>query len=216
MGAVFGLNYGWEHPLYFDKDVPDSAGFTRQPWFDSVGREAKMLRQSVGIIDISNFAKYRCKGAGAEDWLNAVFANRTPRDVGRSCLTPLIGVNGGIAGDFTVTRMAKDEFWVVGSGMAERYHQRFWAIVPLPKGTTFESMTDAWCGFNIAGPASCKALQTLINTSLETADFAFMRSKWLDVAGGSVSGVAGVVRGGSGLGNPLQCRRPSHCLQSTS
>jgi dimethylglycine dehydrogenase len=183
MGAVFGLNYGWEHPLYFDADTPESAGFTRQPWFDSVGREAKMLRQSVGIIDISNFAKYRCTGAGAQDWLNAVFANTMPKTVGRSCLTPLIGVNGGIAGDFTVTRMAEDEFWIIGSGMAERYHQRFWKMVPMPDDVTFESMTDAWCGFNIAGPLARKALQTLTNTSLATADFPFMRSKWLEISG---------------------------------
>jgi dimethylglycine dehydrogenase len=183
IGAVFGLNYGWEHPAYFDADTPDSAGFTRQPWFDSVGREAKMLRESTGVIDISNFAKYRVKGSGAAEWLNAVFANNMPKAVGRSCLTPLIGVRGGIAGDFTVTRMGDEEFWVIGSGMAERYHQRFWAMMPLPEGTTFEVMTEAYCGFNIAGPSSRKALQTLTNNSLSTEDMPFMRSAWLDVAG---------------------------------
>ncbi|MGC1487038.1 MAG: FAD-dependent oxidoreductase, partial [Albidovulum sp.] len=134
MGAVFGLNFGWEHPLWF-ADAPgaeDTNGFTRQNWFEPVGRECKMLRDHAGIIDISNFAKYSVKGAGAEDWLNALFANRMPKLVGRSCLTPLIGVRGGIAGDFTVTRLAEDEFLVVGSGMAERYHQRFFKAVPLP------------------------------------------------------------------------------------
>ncbi len=186
MGAVFGLNYGWEHPAYFDADVPDSAGFTRQPWFDSVGRECKMLRQAAGIIDISNFAKYICKGPGAADWLNAVFANNMPKTVGRSCLTPLIGVRGGIAGDFTVTRLAEDEFMVIGSGMAERYHQRFWKEVPLPEGTTFESRTEAICGFNIAGPLSRKLLQKLTNADLGTAVSPFMRSQRIDIAGVSV------------------------------
>jgi dimethylglycine dehydrogenase len=92
-------------------------------------------------------------------------------------------VNGGIAGDFTVTRMAEDEFWIIGSGMAERYHQRFWKMVAMPGDVTFESMTDTWCGFNIAGPLARKALQTLTNTSLATDDFPFMRSKWLEIAG---------------------------------
>jgi len=183
LGAVFGLNYGWEHPAYFDAGTPDSAGFTRQPWFDSVGKEAKMLRDSLGVIDISNFAKYRVTGPGAEAWLNAVFANTMPKSVGRSCLTPLIGVRGGVAGDFTVTRLARDEFWVIGSGMAERYHQRFWSMVPLPEGTTFEALTEAYCGFNIAGPSSRKALQTLTNTSLKTEAMPFMRAAWMDVAG---------------------------------
>ena len=182
-GAVFGLNYGWEHPLYFSHDVPDSAGFTRQPWWDVVGAEARMLRDHAGIIDISNFAKYRCKGPGAEVWLNAVFANRMPKSVGRSCLTPLIGVRGGIAGDFTVTRLAEDEFWIIGSGMAERYHRRFFKAVPLPDGTTFTSETDAMCGFNVAGPKSREMLQRLTNTSLATEDFPFMRSAWLEISG---------------------------------
>ncbi|MDX1331143.1 MAG: FAD-dependent oxidoreductase, partial [Burkholderiaceae bacterium] len=122
MGAVFGLNFGWEHPQWF-ADAPgtkDTNGFTRQNWWAPVGRECRMLREHLGVIDISNYAKYICKGPGAEDYLNAVFANWMPKAVGRSCLTPLIGKRGGIAGDFTVTRTAEDEFWVIGSSIAER------------------------------------------------------------------------------------------------
>ena len=185
MGAVFGLNYGWEHPQWF-ADTPgtqDTNGFTRQNWWGPVGAECRMLRERAGVIDISNFAKYRCKGPGAEDWLNAVFANTMPKSVGRSCLTPLISVRGGIAGDATVTRVAEDEFWVVSSGMAERYHKRFFDMVPLPEGTTFDSMTEAMCGFNVAGPKSREMLQGLTDASLATEDFPFMRSQRIKVAG---------------------------------
>jgi len=185
MGAVFGLNYGWEHPLWF-ADAPgveETAGFTRQNWWAPVGREARMLREAAGIIDISNFAKYRVAGPGAEAWLNAVFANRMPTRTGRSCLTPLISKRGGIAGDFTVTRLGPEEFWVIGSGMAERYHQRYFRAVPLPDGTTFTSLTDAVCGFNVAGPASRELLQPLTNGSLATADFPFMRAQRITLAG---------------------------------
>ncbi|MEP3054068.1 FAD-dependent oxidoreductase [Ascidiaceihabitans sp.] len=185
MGAVMGLNYGWEHPLWY-ADTPgasDTDGFTRQNWWDPVGAECKMLRERAGIIDISNFAKYRCKGPDAETWLNAVFANVMPKAVGRSCLTPLIGVRGGIAGDFTVTRLAEDEFWIIGSGMAERYHARFFNAVPCPEGTVFESLTDSVCGFNVAGPDSRKLLQRLTNASLKTEDFPFMRSQRIELAG---------------------------------
>lgn len=183
LGAVFGLNFGWEHPLYFDADTKETAGFTRQGWWHSVKRECEMLRENAGIIDISNFAKYRVKGPDAENWLNAVFANTMPKTVGRSCLTPLISVRGGIAGDATVTRTAEDEFWVVSSGMAERYHKRFFDMVPVPEGTVFESMTEAMCGFNVAGPKSRELLQRLTNASLATADFPFMRSQMIELAG---------------------------------
>ncbi|MDW3119398.1 MAG: FAD-dependent oxidoreductase [Roseovarius pacificus] len=185
MGAVFGLNYGWEHPQWF-ADAPgvqDSNGFTRQNWWGPVGEECRMLRARAGIIDISNFAKYRVRGPGAEDWLNAVFANTMPKGVGRSCLTPLISVRGGIAGDATVTRVAGDEFRVISSGMAERYHKRFFDMVPLPEGTSFESMTEAVCGFNVAGPKSREMLQGLTDASLASGDFPFMRSQQIKVAG---------------------------------
>ncbi len=204
MGAVFGLNYGWEHPLYYSKDVPDSAGFTRQPWWDVVGQEARTLREKAGIIDISNFAKYRVKGPGAEDWLNAVFANRMPREVGRSCLTPLIGKRGGIAGDATVTRLAEDEFWIISSGMAERYQKRFYDAVPLPESTTFESLTNNWCGFNVAGPKSREILQSLTNTSLNTENWPFMRSIRIEIAGVEVMALRVSFTGD--LGWELHCR----------
>ncbi|MEP4037123.1 FAD-dependent oxidoreductase [Pseudophaeobacter sp.] len=185
MGAVFGLNAGWEHPLWY-ADTPgttDTNGFTRQNWWGPVGEECKMLRDRAGIIDISNFAKYRCKGPDAADWLNAVFANTMPKTVGRSCLTPLISKRGGIAGDFTVTRVAEDEFWVIGSGLAERYHKRFFKQVPLPEGATWESQTEAMCGFNVAGPKSREMLQRMTNASLATADFPFMRSAMIELGG---------------------------------
>ncbi len=183
MGAKFGLNYGWEHPLFFDENTEDSAGFARQPWWDVVGREARMLRENAGIIDISNFAKYRVAGPGAEDWLNALMANRMPVEIGRSCLTPLIGKRGGVAGDFTVTRLGPEEFWVLGGGAAERFHQRFFRAIPLPDGTTFESLTEAVCGFNVAGPRARDLLGRLTNADLSNAAFPFFRSQRITVAG---------------------------------
>lgn len=186
LGAVFGLNFGWEHPLWFagsPEQAEETAGFTRQNWFEPVGAECRRLRAHAGIIDISNFAKYSVEGPGAEAWLNALFANRMPRLAGRSCLTPLIGKRGGIAGDFTVTRLAEEEFLIIGSGMAERYHQRYFNTVPRPAGTSFRSMTDAICGFNVAGPKSRDLLQRLTDADLSTPAFPFMRSQRIELAG---------------------------------
>ncbi|TPL51821.1 FAD-dependent oxidoreductase [Mesorhizobium sp. B2-4-6] len=207
MGAVFGLNFGWEHPLWFAAEGEpreETIGFTRQNWWGPVGREARMLREHAGIIDISNFAKYEVKGPDAEAWLNAVFANRMPTTVGNSCLTPLIGKRGGIAGDFTVTRLADDAFMVIGSGMAERFHQRFFKSVPLPAGTTFRSRTEELGGFNVAGPKSRELLQRLTNDDLSNEAFPFMRSRQITVAGVDV--VALRVSFTGDLGWELHCQ----------
>ena len=205
LGAVFGLNYGWEHAQWFaDKPgVKDTIGYTRQNWFEPVGQECIMLRENAGIIDISNFAKYSVKGNAAASWLNSIFANNMPKIVGKSCLTPLIGVRGGIAGDFTVTLLSENEFMIIGSGMAERYHQRFWNMVPMPHGVTFESLTEAMCGFNVAGPKSRELLERLTNESFSTKEFPFMRSKRIELAG--VACVALRVSFTGDLGWELHC-----------
>lgn len=185
MGGVFGLNCGWEHPLWFadEKGVEETVGFTRQNWWEPVGREAMMLRETVGVIDISNFANYVIKGPHAHAWLDKLVANKVPTVIDRSCLTPLISVRGGVAGDFTITKTGEDAYMMIGSGMAERYHQRFFNMVDLPENTTFEVATDRIAGFNIAGPKSRKALKRLTNTDLSNETFRFTRSRTIDVAG---------------------------------
>ncbi|MEM8650370.1 MAG: FAD-dependent oxidoreductase [Pseudomonadota bacterium] len=185
MGCVFGLNCGWEHPVWFaDKPgVEDTNGFTRQNWWEPVGQETRMLRESVGIIDISNFANYVIKGPGAWEWLDKLMANKVPTEIGRSCLSPMISVRGGVAGDFTITKSGEDEYTMIGSGMAEHYHRRFFDMVPLPEGTTFDNQTDRIAGFNVAGPKSREMLQRLTNEDLSNEDFRFMRSRKINVAG---------------------------------
>ena len=185
MGAVFGLNAGWEHPLWF-ADAPgteDTNGFARQNWFEPVGREAAMLRDAVGVIDISNFGKYEVTGPGAGDWLDALVANHVPREIGKSCLTPLIGMRGGVAGDFTITMTGDESYMMIGSGMAERYHRRFFDMVPLPDGTVFEVATPRITGFNVAGPRSREMLAALTDADLSNEGWRFMRSRRIAVGG---------------------------------
>ena len=186
LGAVFGLSYGYEHPLWFageGVEAKEDYGFERQNWFEPVAAECKALRSAVGVIDVSNFAKYSISGAGSADWLDRVVANHVPTDTGRSCLTPMLGVRGGIAGDFTITKLAENDFLMIGSGIAERYHQRYFNSVTRPKTVIFESLTEAWGGFNVAGPNSRQLLQSLTDTDLSDQAFKFMRNQAIRIAG---------------------------------
>ncbi len=185
-GAMHGLNYGWEHPLWYAAEgveKVDEYGYERQNWFEPVGDECRALRKDVGVIDVSNFGKYEITGPGCREWLDKIVANKVPTIDGRSCLTPLLGVRGGIAGDFTITKLADDHYWMVGSGMAERYHVRFWESVPKPEGVELVSRTAEWCGFNVAGPKSRELLQRMTNADLGNDTFKFMRSKKITIAG---------------------------------
>jgi dimethylglycine dehydrogenase len=186
MGAVFGLSYGYEHPLWYapeDPAVKETYGFERQGWFEPVAAECRALRESVGIIDISNFAKYRIRGAGAHDYLERLVTNHVPTRTGRSCLTPMLGLRGGIAGDFTITRLDDEDYLMIGSGLAERYHRRYFDMVERAGSVAFESLTEAWAGFNIAGPRARALLAGLTDTDLSSDNFGFMHSRRIRVAG---------------------------------
>ena len=186
MGAVFGLNASWEHPLWYAADgqeAKETYGYERQQWWDGVRAECINLRENVGLIDVSNFAKYEIKGKGAKKWLNSILANKVQFKIGRSCLSPLLGKRGGIAGDFTVTMIGEDHYYMFGSAAAERYHSRFFLDDNKPDSVEFISRTKDWCGFNVAGPKSRDLLSGLTDTDLSTEAFAFMRSKQITIAG---------------------------------
>ena len=192
MGAVHGLNFGWEHPLWYageGVEGKESYGFTRQNWFESVGRECRNLRKNVGVVDVSNFGKYEIKGAGAADWIDRVIANYVPKEIGRSCLTQILGLRGGIAGDFTVTKLGEDHFFMIGTGIGERYHQRYFQLVDLPEETTFETVTDDYCGVNVAGPRSRELLARLTQEDLSNENWRFMRSRKFTIAGVEAIGI---------------------------
>ena len=185
LGAVFGFSYGWEHPMFYAAGgcpQRDHFSFERAHWFETMGEEARTLREGVGVIDISNFAKYRIRGPGAAAWLDYLLANRLPA-VGRVTLSPMIGVRGGVAGDFTLSRLDDDDFFMIGSGIAERYHARF--INPLlpAAGVEFESLSESHAGFNIAGPRARDLLARLTNADVGNEAFRFLRARRLVVAG---------------------------------
>ena len=103
-----------------------------------------------------------------------------------------------------MTKLDDEEFLIIGSGMAERYHLRFFNVVARPETVSFESMTEAMCGFNVAGPDSRALLERLTNASLSTQDFPFMRSQRITLAG--VDLVALRVSFTGDLGWELHCK----------
>lgn len=186
LGAVFGLSYGWEHPHWYATDnviQEDEFSFERPRWFDIMGQEVQALRDSVGVIDTSNFAKYRITGKGAIDWLDKIIANHVPKENGRICLTPLLSLRGGLAGDFTVARLSDEALFMIGSGIAEDYHLRIFEQFLPAQGVHFECVTDAMTGFNIAGPDARKLVEEVTGRDFSNDSLRFMRNKVIGIDG---------------------------------
>ena len=181
-GAVHGASYGWEVPLFFAPGGGEVVhSFRRASWFEQVREECLALRAGVGLLDTSHFAKYRVSGPGAEAWLNHVMCNRMPQVDGKTVLTPMANEAGRVIGDFTVTRAGPEEYYLFGSGVAERYHWRWFEPLLPESGVKFESLTAAWAGFNLAGPRSREMLAELVAADTSNEAFPFLTTQWHDM-----------------------------------
>nr|MDJ0827833.1 FAD-dependent oxidoreductase [Rhodobacter sp.] len=175
LGAQFGAAHGLEVPLWFAPEgMTDRFSWRRSTDFDTVGEEVKAVRDSVGIIEISGFAKYSVTGPGAEAWLDRVLACRIPAE-GRMVLAPMLKDDGRLIGDFTLARLGPEEFFLAGSGIAEDYHMR-WFDQHLPDdgGVRIEAHGPGLTGLSVAGPNARAVLETLADTDVSAEAFRFM------------------------------------------
>ncbi|WP_282608783.1 FAD-dependent oxidoreductase [Pelagibius sp. Alg239-R121] len=181
--AVFGAAAGLEHALWFapeGKEAVEEVTFKRSNAHEAVAEECAAVRNGVGLLETSSFAKYEITGPDAEAWLSRLLANKMPRN-GRITLTPMLNPAGKLIGDFTVARIGDERFYIFGSGVAEDYHMR-WFESHLPEsGVRIQALGLNMTGLSIAGPKSRELLQKLTYHDVSGDAFRFMAIRELDL-----------------------------------
>ena len=182
-GAQFGASYGLETALWFAPDgVTDQFSWRRSTDFDHVGDEAKAVRQSVGLSEISNFAKYLVSGDDALSYLDRVLSCEIPPR-GRMTLAPMLKHDGRVIGDFSLAHLEDGSFLIVGSGIAEDYHMRWFEDqIDASEDVLVESLGLSLTGLTIAGPKSREVLAKVTDEDVSHEAFKFMAVKEIDLA----------------------------------
>jgi dimethylglycine dehydrogenase len=175
--AVWGASYGLEHALWFQepgKEPREEVTFRRSNAWHQVAAECAAVRERVGLIETSNFAKYHVTGSGAAAWLSSLLTNRLPK-VGRINLSVMLNSLGRILGEFTVARAGEEEFFLFGSHAAETHYTR-WFLEHLPTDGTVSVrvLGLGLIGLSVAGPRARDVLQKITDTDLSTPSFRFM------------------------------------------
>ena len=181
--AVFGDYCGLEHALWFapeGSEAHEDVTFRRSNAHAHVAAECRAVRDSVGMIEITNYGKFEVNGPGAAEWLSKVMANKVPK-VGRLALSPMLNELGRLIGDFTLCRVAEQRFFLIGTYAAEQYYLR-WFEQKLPAtGVSVRPCAMQYVGLSIAGPNSRALLQSLVSADLSNAAFPFMSFRQLEV-----------------------------------
>ncbi len=180
LGAVFGQKFGWERPNWFAPEgVPaeDHWSFRRSRWFEHVGNECRNVRDNVGVLDLTTFAKARVSGEGAAAFLGRLVANRLPR-TGRVGLTHALNARGGVHSEFTIHHEAADRFYLVSAGALQRLdHDWLRRQMPADGSVRFENLTPTMGVLVVAGPKSRELLARVTDTDLSTEAFPWLTGK---------------------------------------
>ena len=182
-GAVYTEVFGWERPKYFaPAGFVEKLQYRRNNVFDLVAAECRAVRERVGIMDLSSFAKFDVSGPGAEALLDRLTANRLPRKPGGICLTHVLSGGGRIEGEWTITRLGDDRFYVVTGAGSERQALDHLAFAA-GEDVTIANVTDAVGMLVVAGPKSRDVLAPLTDADLTNASFRWLTGQEITLAG---------------------------------
>ncbi len=183
-GAVFVEVGNWLRAQWFPIE-----GETH--WRESVDREVKATRNSVGVCDCTTLGKIDVQGTDAATFLNKVYCNGFAKlAVGKTRYGLMLREDGIAMDDGTAGRLAEDHFVVTTTtaNAAKVYqHMEFVRQCLFPDmDVQLISTTEAWAQYAVAGPNSRKLLQKIVDPEFDISNdaFPFMACGNITVCGG--------------------------------
>ncbi|MBS1269146.1 MAG: 4-methylaminobutanoate oxidase (formaldehyde-forming) [Gammaproteobacteria bacterium] len=183
-GCVYTEVNGWERPKWFSVDGRvEEPGFRHNNVFELVAEECRAVRERVGVLDLSSFAKYEVTGTDAEQFLNRVSANRMPKRDGGIALSHYLSSRGRIAGESTITRLGKSHYYILsGAGAEDRDMDHLTRGIKSGEDVVIKNVTGDWAVLVVAGPKSRDILSGLTESDLSNVSFKWLTAQEIDIA----------------------------------
>src|SRR6056297_76624 len=183
-GASFVTVGNWLRAEWYTRDG-------EKGWRDSVDREAKMTRESVGICDVTTLGKIDIQGKDAGAFLDKVYSNMfSTLPVGKVRYGLMLREDGICYDDGTTARMGEDHYVMTTTTAnavlvfrrLEFARQCLWPNMDVHLIST----TDGWAQFAVAGPNSRSLLRKVVDAEhdLSNEAFPFMGCGKVTVCGG--------------------------------
>jgi dimethylglycine dehydrogenase len=189
-GAQFSQTFGWERARWYDEigDGGERFSWRRSNWWEAVKAEALAVRERVGLMDLSSFAKFELRGPDAASFLDRVCANRIAAEDGRLVLAHMLTPGGFIESEITVTCLARDHFYVLSAAVAQLHDKdQFEWRRRADENLAVTDVTDQFGVLVLAGPRARDVLSTVTDIDLGSRAF-----RWLTAQVAAVAGVTGV------------------------
>ncbi len=156
--AVFVDAGAWKRPRYYKQGS--------ETLFEASKREAKNVRENVGICDVTTLGKIDIKGPDAAEFLNRVYTNAWMKlPVGKARYGLMLREDGIVMDDGTTTRISENHYHMTTTTAQAANvlsHLEYYLQIVWPElNVNVVSTTEQWAGAAIAGPKSRDMLSKL-------------------------------------------------------
>ncbi|MBT3141682.1 glycine cleavage system protein T [Phaeobacter gallaeciensis] len=169
-GCKWGTSWDLEVPLYFaPQGFEETPSLKRSNAFDIVAEECRVIRNGVGLLDITGFSRFEVSGENSKGWLDEIMASKLPGP-GRAKLAPMLSEGGKLKGDLTVLNWGDGTWWIMGSYYLRAWHMR-WFNDHMQDGVTVRDLGEEICGFGLVGPKSQQVIEKLAEQDISHLKF---------------------------------------------
>ena len=156
--AVFVDAGAWKRPRYYKKG--------NETMLEAASREAKNVRDKVGICDVTTLGKIDVKGPDAAEFLNRVYTNAWMKlPIGKARYGVMLREDGMVMDDGTTTRISENHYHMTTTTAQAANvlsHLEYYLQIVWPElNVNVVSTTEQWAGAALAGPKSRDVLSKL-------------------------------------------------------
>ena len=174
----------WYRPSYFPRTG-------EKTWRESCDREVAMVRNAVGICDVSTLGKIDVQGPDAAAFLDFVYTNTmSTLAVGRVRYGLMLREDGHVMDDGTCARLGEGHFVVTtttaAAGLVMRHFDFVLQVLRPDWNVQVVSVTEQWAQFSVAGPRARDVVAAIVDQPVDDSAIPYM-----GCAPVTVSGIAG-------------------------
>ncbi|MBT8475994.1 MAG: sarcosine oxidase subunit alpha family protein [Alphaproteobacteria bacterium] len=171
----------WYRPSYF----PAIEG---EFWREACDREVAMVRNHVGICDVSTLGKVDIQGPDAGAFLDFVYTNMfSTLKVGRVRYGLMLREDGHVMDDGTTARLGDAHFVMTtttaAAGQVMQHLEFVHQCLRPDLRVRIMSVTEQWAQFAVAGPKARDLLNDVLDTPIDGESWPFMACGAVTVAG---------------------------------
>ena len=172
--------------------MAEFAGFNMPIQYPTgINQEHLIVRNGVGVFDVSHMGEFWVKGDKALDFLQYITTNDVSKlDAGKAQYTCMPNGKGGIVDDLIIYKYSTTKYlMVVNAGNIDK--DWAWVTEHNTFGVSLENASDKYAQLAVQGPKATEMLQLLTDADLSAIPYYAFR-EW------SFAGVQGVILSNTG------------------